>query len=374
MPKYNVVLDTNIYRKDPSHSGLPFQALERLCKANIVKLHLPYIVEKEFQTQQLTNYSKDLDAALSAISSILRKKLSPFQVSRIEAIQTQLAAIKPSILNDVGSAFQNWATSIGVQRHPITEQQASAAMESYFSGLSPFKAPKIRDDIPDAFIFQIILSLSNEDLPLVVVDEDGKLAQASEALPDVTVHRSLSSFIESPLIQEDILHLDVIENITVIANKLEKYEESTTDLSSYINHHGGDEIIWRKIYSRSIADDNNEATISMYGDLSNIQLYFVLLHYFGNGEFGLPFGFTTTVNADYYIYKSDIYKLDEKNLPSLSDHNDHYFRAEEEFEVNVSGLMKLSIAIPELNYISAESLEESLTFEIDSIYKIEIIE
>ena len=92
------------------------------------------------------------------------------------------------------------------------------------------------------------------------------------------------------------------------------------------------------------------------------------------GEFGHPFGFTTTVHADYYVYKGYLYKLDENNLPSLSEHNDHHFRAEEEFEVNVSGLMKLSIPIPELNFISAISLDESLTFEIDSIYKIEIIE
>ena len=60
MPKFNVVLDTNIYRKNPSRTDLPFQALERLCRKNIAKLHVPYVVEQEFQTQQVGLYKKEL--------------------------------------------------------------------------------------------------------------------------------------------------------------------------------------------------------------------------------------------------------------------------------------------------------------------------
>jgi hypothetical protein len=47
MAKFNVVIDTNIYRSDPSRSDLVFRALERLCQADILKLHLPQIVERE---------------------------------------------------------------------------------------------------------------------------------------------------------------------------------------------------------------------------------------------------------------------------------------------------------------------------------------
>lgn len=374
MPKYNVVLDTNIYRKSPSRADLHFQALERLCRANIVQLHLPYIVEKEFQTQQIDLHKKELETALSAINSMLRKNLPQDQTTRIEAIRTELDALKPIILSGVESDFKNWVASVGAQRHHITEELALAALESYFNGSPPLKQPKNRDDIPDAFIFQTIRTLSAEAIPLVVVAEDGKVALASEALTNVTVHRCLSDLIESTHIQTDILHLDVFDNFKVIANKVEKYEQETKVLSDYICHHGGDEIIWKEIHSRSIPDDNNKATISTYSSPENIKFYFVLFHYFGSGEFGLPFSFTTTVYADYYIYKPDYYCLDEKNAPNVFDHNEHYFRAEAKFEVNVSGLMKLSISPTALNNISAESLENGLTFGIDSIYTIEIVE
>jgi len=373
MPKYNLVLDTNIYRKCPSRSDLHFQALERLCKANIVQLHLPYIVEKEFQTQQIDLHKKDIETAISAISSMLRKNLTQEQSTKIEAIKTELNTLKPNILNGVESDFQNWVASVGARRHPITEGLALAAMDSYFSGNPPLKQPKIRDDIPDAFIFQTIQALAAEDIPLFVIVEDGKIALASETLPNVTVHRSLSNFIESPAIQTDILHLAVFDNFTVVANEVEKYEKEAGVLSDYVRYHGGDEILWKKIRSDSIPGDNNEATISTYSDPENVQFYFVLFHYFGSGEFGLPFSFRTTVYADYYIYKPDYYCLDEKRFPHVFEHNEHYFRAEAEFEVDVSGLMKLTITPEALSNMSAESLESGLDFGIDSTYQIDIV-
>ncbi len=40
MPKHNVLIDTNIYRKCPAKNDLPFKALERLCKAGVDVYHL----------------------------------------------------------------------------------------------------------------------------------------------------------------------------------------------------------------------------------------------------------------------------------------------------------------------------------------------
>lgn len=374
MHKYNVVLDTNIYRKNPSRSDLPFQALERLCRANIVKLHLPYVVEREFQTQQVEIYRKEFEKASSAIDSILRKGLSAVHASRVEAIRNELANATQPILSDVEAVIRVWAESIGAKFHPITEQQTLAAMESYFLGEPPLKAPKNREDIPDAFIFQTILAISADATPLVVVAEDEKIAQASESIPGGTTHRSLSSFIESAPIQAEILELDVIDNLATIASEIQKYEEMSNELSAYIRNKAGDKLVGKTIHSLSIPDDNNEATIESYNDPDDIEFDFNDLYYFGNGEFGLPFTFIAEVSAFYYIFKSDYYCLDEKKMPSVSDHNDHYFEAEENFEVNVFGLMKLSIDSSILKNISAESLEEHLTLEIDSIEVIGIIE
>lgn len=372
MQKYNVLLDTNIYRKNPSRTDLPFQALERLCKAKIVTLHLPYIVEREFQTQQVANYKKDLEAATSAINSMLRKGLSADQTILAESTRDSLTNASQEILSDVDTAITDWAMSLDAIRHPITEQQAVAAMESYFQGKPPLKAAKTRDDIPDSFIFQTILSISSEEAPLIVVAEDGKIAEASEAIKGVTVHRSLSSFIESSPMQTEILDLDVIDNLEVISEEIRGYEDETSELSFCLRMNGNSKLLWKKIYSSSIPDDDNEATITGYNEPEDIEFDFDALHYFGSGNFGLPFTYTTTVSACYYIFKADYYCLKEERMPSVSDHNDHYFEAEEDFEVSVTGLLKLSVAQEEIKNISAETLGELISFEIDSIDSIRL--
>ena len=372
MPKFHVVLDTNIYRKNPSRSDLAFQALERLCKAGIMKLHLPYIVEREFQTQQLAQYKKELDAAISGLDAIIRKGLSPTALQSTTAIRESLTAATPSILDDAVSALTNWAESLGADRHPITEKQAIAAMESYFQGKLPLKAPKNRDDIPDSFIFQTLVHLAGTTKPLVVVAEDEKIAQAAETLQEVKVFRSLGEFIESPEIQAEILDLDASKNVPALAELLKQYEAENNEISHLLEYKGSDKLVWRKVHSHSIPDDNHEATITGHYNAEDIELDFEGLHYYGYGEFGLPFRFRTTVTISYYIFKADYYSLDDKKSPSVSDHNDHYYEAEDEVSVNVSGMMKLPFPPAEMKTLSAENIEEHITIEIDSVNEIEM--
>lgn len=373
MPKYNVVLDTNIYRKNPARSDLSFQALARLCQANIVKLHLPYVVEREFQTQQGEIYKKDIERASAGIDSILRKGVSADHASRLEAMRNELADVTQPILSDVEAAIRVWAESIGAKRHPITEQQAMAAMEAYFLGKPPLRAPKSREDIPDSFIFQTILSIALEAVPLVVIAEDEKIAQASKSVQGVMTHRSLSGFIESAEIQAEILELDVIDNLASIAKEIKKYEEGSYDFARCVRDDAGEKLIWKKISSPSIPDDNNEATIQLYYDPEDIDFDFDDLHYFGNGEFGLPFTFVVEVMAFYYVFKSDFYRIEERKVLHVSDHNEHYYEVEENFEINCYGIMKLSFNPEVLENISAESLGEFLDLEIDSIEIVGVI-
>jgi hypothetical protein len=374
MPKIHVVIDTNIYRKNPSRTDLSFQALERLCKQGIVKLHLPYVVEREFQTQQKSQYEKEFDSAIGGMNAVIRKGMSAEQITKVESICDELKATIPAILAEVEASLPLWVESIGGQRHAITEEQAVAAMESYFLGKHPLKSPKVRDDIPDSFIYQTIVKLSASSKPLVVVAEDGKIAEASEALADVAVYRSLSAFIESEAIQSEILDLDVVENRSVIRDEISKYEAKSDEISALIRREGCDKLDGETISSRSIPDDNHEATITGGYDPENVELDFDELSYFGQGKFGIPFTFTTTVSIIYYIFKADFYSIDEDRMPSVSYHNDHYFEAQDETEVQVYGIVKLSIDPDALKSISAEVLADGLEISIDSIDKVEVIE
>jgi hypothetical protein len=245
--KIHVILDTNIFRKNPSLSDLSFQALERLCKAKIAKLHIPYIVEREFQTQQTALYKKDLDTAISSLNSIIRRGLPQDKIIDLTVIKEQLNNISSPILSDVENSIIVWAKSIHAQRHAISQEQAVAAMESYFQGTPPLKNPKNRDDIPDSFIFQTVLSVANNNKPLFVIAEDDKIASAAEKIDGVFVYRNLPAFIESSDIQKEILELDVISNIEEVKQVIKQVELETNELSYLIRVQGGNKI--RKKYT-----------------------------------------------------------------------------------------------------------------------------
>lgn len=374
MPKYHVLLDTNIYRKNPSRSDLPFQALQRLCQQKVVSLHIPYVVEREFQTQQVSLYKKELDTATSALDAVIRKGLSATQLASTRLLRDQISAAAPAILTEVKESLPTWASAIGAIRHTITSAQALAAMEAYFLGSPPLKSPKTREDIPDSFIFQTVLELASTPVPLVVIAEDEKMAQASEAIAGVTVHRSLAAFMESSPIQTEILELDVVENLPALTDLISTYEEEVGALNELITQKGADKLVWKKVHSNSIPDDNHEGIITGHWNPENIEFDYTEFSYFGQGEFGLPFTFSTTVSITYYIFKSDYFLIDEDKMPAVSDHNDHYYEAESDIEVKVTGLIKLSIAPSALKTIDASSLEDHLSIEIDSIDSVEVVE
>lgn len=374
MPKYNVLIDTNIYRKCPARNDLPFKALEKLCKAGVITLYLPYVVEREVQTQQIEVYKKELAGAIGGIDGLLKKVLSPAHKAQALAIKEELCTVQQPILAEVEADLPTWAESIGGKRLPLTEQDALAAMEAYFFGKLPLTQPKDRKDIPDAFIFQNILQLATQAVPLSVIAEDGKLFNASEALDGVKAYKSLAAFIEQEDIQNEILELDVVANLPALRVAFMNNETESGGVASLMEHHAGEKLYGRTVYSNSIPDDNHEGIITSYWHPRDLELDYDELHYFGNGEFGLPFKFDMTVSITYYIFKSDFYLMDENKMPSVSDHNDHYFEAESEIDIRVEGLVKLTIDKDYLKDVTAEVIEEYLDASIDSIDTVSVIE
>jgi len=59
----------------------------------------------------------------------------------------------------------------------------------------------------------------------------------------------------------------------------------------------------------------------------------------GNSIFSIPFSCNIGANIEYFIFKSDYYSLDEDRIKYVfvEDWNDHYYQAEEEFELSCTG-------------------------------------
>lgn len=362
MAKYDIIIDTNIYHKDQARSKLPFLALSRLCKAGVVQLHIPYIVEREFQTHLVACAKDKLEATKKGLEYLMQYEINVERLNSIKVLLENLLTQENAIIGNVKTSFITWLDSVGAVRHSVSESNARAAFEAYFLGTSPLSSPKIRADIPDAFIFQTIVELSKVSAQLFVISADGKIAQASKALEGVSVLKSLDSFIKSDSIQAEILHLDVVENLPIIRAELRTYEAENNEFFYVLLYEANEKIIGRTVHSHSIPDDNHEATIQGYCDPENIKLDLNNLSNFGGGEFGLPYSYTSTVTLIYYIYKSDYYALRDDVSLSVTDHNDHYFEAEEEREVTVRGMLKIMI------------LDGNVQISIDSVDSVELSE
>lgn len=370
----HIVLDTNIYRNNPARDNLHFRALEKLSKAGLLCLHVPYVVLREFQTQQRDIYYKDLGKAVSGLAGLSRRLLDEDILERLASAKAELEGESENILSNAESQITKWADSIGAKVHPLCLDQASLALEAYFQGKPPLKSVKNREDIPDSFIVQSILKLREDHNPIHVVAGDKKVEEAFVDEESINTYGSLSDFIESDLIQNELKEVDLIDNIGLLVAAVQQFETESSEIQYFLSSNIGESIVWKTFSDPSIPDDNHEATINCYGEAEDIELDFSEAGYYGNGQFGIPFSLRVTVLANYYIFKSDYYCMDpeREHVPSVSDHNDHYFEAEEEFELCVSGLVSITI---DRNNINMDEISESIVedgFKIDEVTDIEL--
>lgn len=308
----HIVLDTNIYRSNPARDNLHFRALEKLSKASSLCLHIPYVVLREFQTQQRELYSKDLEKAVSGLAGLSRKVLDEDILERLASAKAELERESENILSSAESQITKWADSIGAKVHPLCLDQANLALEAYFQGKPPLKAVKNREDIPDSFIVQSVLKLREVHNPIHMVAGDKKVKEAFANEENINTYESLSDLIESDLIQNELKEVDLIDNIDSLVAAMQRFENENSEIQCFISRNIGDSIVWETFSDPSIPDDNHEATINSYGEAEKIELDFSEAGYYGNGQFGIPFKLRISVLADYYIFKSDYYCMDPR--------------------------------------------------------------
>ena len=368
----HVALDTSIFRNNPTFNSLGFRALARLCKAEVYQLHLPYIVEREFQTQQVELITRDSKKALSGIKSLKRKPSSKGLQETLSEIEASIKDASIAAKKEAENQIVDWAESIDAIRHPLSLDEATKAMEAYFKGTVPLKEPKIRDDIPDSFLVRSLENIAIQSGNLVVVATDKKVRDSFYDNAAVQTFDSLSAFIESEGVQEQIKELDLLEQFDEIKSAITAFEEDTSEISSAVASQIGSQLLYKTITGESIPDDNHEATIMSEDEPEEVDLDFDQFAYYGYGLFGLGFSLSMPVQAYYYIFKSDYYTLDPDFLPSISDHNEHYFEAEQEFQICVNGIVMIQVDREnlDLNEIS-ESIDPDLIL-IDEIEEIEV--
>lgn len=349
---------------------MDFKALETLSKEKVLCLHIPYVVMREFQTQQREEYSKNLIKAAFELSSLSKKQLDKDILDKLNALKSLLDTESENILSNAENQISHWAEDIGANIYPLSIEQANAALEAYFQGNPPLKSVKIRKDIPDSFIVQSIHELKSKESCIHVVAGDGKIRDAFSDEENICTYKSLADFIETEPIQNELKEIGLIDNIGRIVESMQQYENEESEIQKFVSNNIGEAIVWEVFTDPSIPDDNSEATINSYYEAGEIYLDFIEIRYYGNGQFGIPFSLKIDVLAYYYIFKSDYSCMDadKEHVPSVTDHNDHYFEAEDEFELVVHGLVSITVNRDNINL---DNFSESI---VEDGFKIEVNE
>lgn len=396
-----IVLDTNIFRSDTFRQGQGFKTLGRLCTAGKIRLVLPEIVRREFETQL---HSDDVDAIArfkKAAGDLLERSVPADIKAAIDELIKNLETKKDEVAQASAASFRAWTEEHGVKHIPLSGDHALAAMDAYFTSGKPFKVAKERKDLPDAMIYQSLVQLVVEG-PLVLVCADGKLSEACSSVDGLTVYHNLKELIASDAVQTLIVedeapkiaeqeskvktaatadnsvkaegispaaqhaqYLQTGQSIKAIIEGLKQLSlKDPNVLSSYVSSHGGESLATTTFNSPSVPGDDREAYIAMYGVMDNVEFEWEQAAYHGNSIYIVPFQATGFFNINYYVPKWDVEEIESRGA-TYSPHNDYVVEAEEEAELCVSGALRIIVAS---DYEAGDELEDAIEeLKIDSV-------
>lgn len=372
----HLVIDSTALRNDPARKKAGFRAVKGLVKAEKLKLHIPYVVKQEFLTQQIEEYHAGLSQIATNISKFRKKNLPDNAKNFLHETNQSLINLDQQLAKFARSDFEEWLIELAAQMHPIDASHGVKVIDAYFKGHPPFREKKRRDDIPDAFIWQTVLDIAQQYGEVIVVSSDKGIKDASDSAEKVTAFSSIDEFISSdvcqPLLREEQAKLTFQRFLSLVPEINQKIEAT-------IRAQVVDALHGKTVKSEQIPDDNNEGTIFGIGRAEDIEIQTTEVGYYGEGLFVVPVEFSIDCLISYAIFKMDFWTLSEEKAKyiSISELNDHYYDAEEDYSLSVEASISLDFetVVFESNDSTDEELAklgEDVDIALDSIDEVNV--
>jgi hypothetical protein len=372
----HLVIDTTAFRNDPARKKAAFRSLKRLAEAGEIRVHVPHVVMEEFLSQQIEQYVAGLSEIRTLVVKFKKKHVPDVAREVLDNTDQQLNRLKEELVAFARTDFDQWVRETGAEVHGITESHGKRVIDAYFSGALPFREKKRREDIPDAFIWQVVLDLVESLGEVHVVSGDGAIKTASEAHASIVCFGTVDEFIASDTCQTPLRKNLANANFQRLVSV---YPQLLDEIRSAIDSEAVDILAGKTVTGHEIPDDNNEATITMIGEPEDIEMSIGDTEYFGDGLFVVPVTFTTECLLSYAIFKSDLYGLPDDKIEqiSISDLNDHYYDAEEDYVLTITASVAVNLKSAEVESEEigderlAELADEAET-SLDSVEEIEV--
>jgi hypothetical protein len=372
----HVLLDTSIYRRDPKRRSAGFQALIALCKENAITLHVPTIVRRELITHLAPEAEGLLDETIRKLRDLARSD-GPDEARRtLKNSIDELEKLVGKYGKHVEESFNIWLRDTQAVLHELRPECTSDVLDSYFSGVPPFKNRKNRDDFPDAFIWQIVNDVAGQQEKLFVIVADNNLRNAIRSISKTVVFETLDAFIQSQEVQElfpdSFIHNHANEIIGI-------FERDTAFLSNALYEVAVAEVEGTKISHR----DDDEADIVDISKIHGAVFDCTDAWYYGQNIFRIGFEAEFDATLDYVMLKSALFKISDEEADIIEiqgpEGNESYMWVRENCILKTSGMLAISVDIPQLiidsqgGRINEDSLKDGCEITLDQLDQPEVI-
>ncbi len=334
----NIALDTSIFRKDRKLENFDLLLLKKLSKLNLIKIHIPWIVYKESTSHNFIDTNTTIDKMTKDLQNFDKRGIAFREVIVLRKISKQLKSI--NLFKSVEDHWKEFINESNAILHPLDNTHGEIVMLSYFNGDKPFPVAKSRKDIPDAFIYQALITISKSYSPIIFIAEDKNLREACNLINNIN---SISSF-------DELYKLKEYEPIEKKYKEIEHYideliivEENIEDIRKIaITKIHGEIFNEMIIEAENIPADNNEATVVRVFQITTLDTDKTKIQFVDN-NFYIPVEGNGRFTLEYFLFKADYYILDNRNISIIdSDWNKHYYNVVEDFDFDFSFKFKLN--------------------------------
>lgn len=329
MPNPTVIFIDSSTLRGLSPRGNEARALQGLVSVKAVEIHVSTVVEREVGTALADEprVSMPLNWAPDAAHAKLKEAF--------ELLRTSGPVIEKGV--------KEWLDKLGAIRHAPTGKETKRVFNAYFEGKPPFKGKKNRSDMPDAFIVESLRTYaSGASDKIYFITKDVKLSEAAALVPKVEVRSELLALLTEIDIARPVLLDEMLAFCRI----------HVSDLESAISQQLGETLVRHELTAQPLPSDNGDATVSSYGEVTNIVFGMEDADPVGEDVVVIPFEcIVDDCLLDFFVYKYDWYALDDELSSRMSvadsNWNDHYVMLQTETALKVVARLLVEVSIVE---------------------------
>jgi hypothetical protein len=320
--KIHIALDSNQYIADRLFTKPSFNLIKALVRHDLIRIHIPWFVYKECTTRNIQEIQQELHQAIKGIESLEDMGADPKLAKEFNEAAQRLKLKRDNVVASVEKVWKDFISETNATLYSFFKEDSVRVFEDYFSGGKPFNSLKGRKDIPDAFIYQNLLSIA-KGVPLHFICNDDNLRKHLDGQTRIKTYKDLKDFFQSPEYAPVSKEYERLEKYKALEKKLLKRDHEILEyFMDELQSHEPFEAT-----SKDFRSDDNVATINALSSptvkiLTNEILY-------ADDIFYVPVMVAASASIDYFLYKADYYILSDDKKISVSKWNDHYFLAEE---------------------------------------------